>query len=355
MKHFMMILVLLLFCLGSLSALHFACWETSMGNFVAEIYDQWVPITANNFISLANSGFYNNLIFHRVVAGFVIQDGCPQGTGYGGPGYTIQDEFHPNLFHDQAGILAMARTSAPNSAGSQYYITLAPTPHLNGNYAIFGKVIEGLDNVLAIGQVPVDANDRPLTPVNIHNLRMLDLAIYDVTPSDSTAVQVDVNEDLMFVIEMGSSLLTDFVWKVDGMEEPGLDFIFESSFSSPGPHTVSCLISNSDISHEIVWNVIAEGSSAQDEILPVRSLQIWPQPLREGVKISLDSGEPDEYRIAVHDLKGRLLFELPDGLKQGSQTFWDGCDLQGRRLPAGLYLIRASSAKQSHAKRCLIF
>lgn len=354
MKRFMTILVLALFSLASLGALHFARWETSMGNFVAEIYDQWVPITANNFISLTNSGFYNELIFHRVVSGFVIQDGCPQGTGYGGPGYTIPDEFHPNLFHDQAGILAMASTSAPNSAGSQYYITLAPAPSLNGNYAIFGKVIEGLDTVLAIGQVPVGANDRPLTPVNIHNLRMLDLAIYDVTPSDSSAVHVEANEDLMFVIEMGSSLLTDFVWKVDGVEKPGMEFIFETSFSSPGAHTVSCLISNSDISHEIVWNVMVEGTSNQDDVLPVSDLQIWPQPLRHGVKIALNSGEAHEYRLGVHDLKGRLLFELPGGLKQGSQIFWDGCDLQGKRLPAGLYLIKAASGTKSYAKRCLI-
>ena len=354
MKRVSLFIILALCALGSLGALHFAQWETSLGNLVADIYDQWVPITANNFISLTNSGFYNDLIFHRVVAGFVIQDGCPQGTGYGGPGYTIPDEFHPNLFHNQAGILAMARTSAPNSAGSQYYITLAPTPNLNGNYAVFGKVIEGLDTVLAIGQVPVDANDRPLTPVNIHTLRMLDLAIFDVTPSDSTAFHIGVDEELMFVIEMGSGLLTDFVWKVDGVESPGMDFIFETSFPNPGTHSVSCLISNADISHEIVWEIIVEGSSSGENLIPVSDLRIWPQPLREGVKIGLGSADADEYRVAVHDLKGRLLFQLPGSLKHGSHIYWDGRDPQGKRLPAGLYFIRAASGRQSQVKRCLI-
>ena len=113
---------------AALPALHFARWSTSMGSFTAHIYDQETPITSSNFIQLANSGFYNNLIFHRVVAGFVIQDGCPLGTGYGGPGWTIPLEIYPGFHHDQAGMLAMARSFNPNSAGSQYYFTLAPSP-----------------------------------------------------------------------------------------------------------------------------------------------------------------------------------------------------------------------------------
>lgn len=356
MRRTLLIMMLILLAAGSLGALHFARWSTSMGTFTAELYDQWVPITANNFISLANSGFYNNLIFHRVVPGFVIQDGCPLGTGYGGPGYTIPDEFHPNLHHDQAGILAMARTSAPNSAGSQYYITLAPAPHLDGAYAIFGKVIQGLDTVLAIGQVPVDVNNRPLTPVTIDTLRVLDLAIMNVTPSDSTSFTIGVNESLMFIVEAVSSLPTQFTWFVDGTESAGMDFIFEGSFPIPGTHIVSCVVANSDWSHEIIWDILVEGTSAEDITQPLScGLEIAPQPLRDGARLSLTSGTKGAFQLGVHDLRGRLLFELPGLLKQGSEILWDGHDLQGKRLPSGIYLIRAYSQEKSFTRRCVIF
>jgi cyclophilin family peptidyl-prolyl cis-trans isomerase len=206
MKRIPFILVILAALWGvcGLQALHFARWNTSMGDFTAEIYEQLVPITGNNFIDLANSGFYNDLIFHRVVEGFVIQDGCPNGTGYGGPGYTIPLEIYPGFHHDQAGILAMARGSNPNSAGSQYYITLAPAPHLDGNYAIFGKVVEGLGVVLDIGSVPVDANDHPLTPVTIDTLRILDLSIGNTTPPDSTVYYCVEGHPQMFIVEASS-------------------------------------------------------------------------------------------------------------------------------------------------------
>ncbi len=356
MKQTFLLILIILLAAGNLGALHFARWSTSLGSFTAEIYDQWVPITANNFISLANSGFYNNLIFHRVISGFVIQDGCPNGTGSGGPGYTIPDEYHPNLHHNQAGILAMARTSAPNSAGSQYYITLAPAPHLDGNYAVFGKVIQGLDTVLAIGQVPVGANDRPLTPVDIDTLRILDLAIMNVTPSDSTAFTIGVNEPLMFVVETVSSLPTQFTWYVDGVEGVGMDFIFETSFSTPGSYTVSCVVANSDWSQEIVWSILAEGTAVGDLTPPVvKGLEIWPNPLREGAQLSLASGADGPFQVGVYDLKGRLRFVLPGLLKQSSELSWDGSDLQGNRLPAGLYVIRARSERKSFTRRCVIF
>ncbi|MDD4223612.1 MAG: peptidylprolyl isomerase [Candidatus Cloacimonetes bacterium] len=356
MRHSLVVLLIVILAAGNLCALHFARWSTSMGTFTAELYDQWVPITANNFISLANSGFYNDLIFHRVVAGFVIQDGCPQGTGYGGPGYTIPDEFHPNLHHDQAGILAMARTSAPNSAGSQYYITLVPTPNLDGNYAIFGKVIQGLDTVLDIGQVQVDVNYHPYTPVTIDTLRILDLAIMNVTPSDSTTVTIGVNEPLMFIVEAISNLPTQFDWFVDGVEATGLDFIFETTFATPGTHSVSCLISNADWSHEIVWDILVQGTEAGELIAQARpGLEISPHPLREGATLKLASGTAGLYQVGVYDLKGRSLVEVPEPLKQGSEWYWDGRDDQGKRLPPGVYLIRAISEGRTFSRRCVLF
>ena len=138
------------------------------GKMVAELYPDVAPNTVNNFISLVNSGFYNGLIFHRVIPGFMIQGGCPQGTGTGGPGYSIKGEFSGNGFknalaHDR-GVLSMARAMSPNSAGSQFFLMVEKAPHLDGQYAAFGKVLEGMDVADAIVSVRTDRNDRPDAP-----------------------------------------------------------------------------------------------------------------------------------------------------------------------------------------------
>ena len=136
------------------------------GRMVAELYPDKAPNTVNNFISLVQSGFYNGLIFHRVIPGFMIQGGCPQGTGTGGPGYSIKGEFTGNRFpndlkHDR-GVLSMARTMAPNSAGSQFFIMVEAAPHLDGQYASFGRVIEGMEVADAIVSVRTDRMDKPM-------------------------------------------------------------------------------------------------------------------------------------------------------------------------------------------------
>lgn len=131
----------------------------------AELYPEIAPNTVNNFISLVNKGFYNGLIFHRVIRGFMIQGGCPDGTGMGGPGHTIKGEFLSNgventLRHTR-GVLSMARANNPDSAGSQFFIMHADAPHLDGQYAAFGKVVEGMEAVDEIAAVPTDYSDRP--------------------------------------------------------------------------------------------------------------------------------------------------------------------------------------------------
>ena len=141
-----------------------AVFETSMGTFKVELFEDKAPRTAQNFISLVTKGFYNGLIFHRVIDGFMIQGGDPKGNGTGGPGYVIPDEFHKDLKHTGAGILSMAN-AGPNTGGSQFFITLDATPWLDGKHAIFGKVVEGLDVVKAIGKVKTGAQDRPQTDV----------------------------------------------------------------------------------------------------------------------------------------------------------------------------------------------
>ena len=132
---------------------------------VAELYPEVAPNTVNNFISLVKSGFYNGLIFHRVIPGFMIQGGCPQGTGTGGPGYSIKGEFSangvPNDLKHSRGVLSMARAMHTDSAGSQFFIMVEPAPHLDGQYAAFGKVIEGLDVADAIVSADRNRMDKP--------------------------------------------------------------------------------------------------------------------------------------------------------------------------------------------------
>jgi peptidyl-prolyl cis-trans isomerase A (cyclophilin A) len=144
-----------------------AKFNTNMGNFKVELYNDKAPLTVGNFMKLVDKGFYNGLIFHRVIPNFMIQTGCPHGTGYGGPGYTIQDEFKKDLKHDSKGVLSMANTGRPNTGGSQFFITVAPTPWLDGHHTIFGKVIEGYEIVETISKVQTDRNDKPLQDIII--------------------------------------------------------------------------------------------------------------------------------------------------------------------------------------------
>ena len=140
----------------------------------AELYPEIAPNTVNNFISLVKDKFYDGLIFHRVISGFMIQGGCPNGNGMGGPGYTIKGEFTQNGFENNlkhtAGVLSMARAMHPDSAGSQFFIMHKDAPHLDGAYAAFGKVIEGMDVVNKIAETRTDYSDRPLDPQGIDTI-----------------------------------------------------------------------------------------------------------------------------------------------------------------------------------------
>ena len=147
-------------------------FTTNKGVFVAEMFEDKAPLTTKNFIELVEKGFYNGIIFHRVIDGFMIQGGDPTGTGMGGPGYKIKDEFGEGLKHDDEGILSMAN-AGPNTGGSQFFITLAPTPWLNGHHAIFGKGVEGMDVVRLIGVVPTDFRDRPREAVTMEKVEVV--------------------------------------------------------------------------------------------------------------------------------------------------------------------------------------
>ena len=146
------------------------------GEMKGELYPEIAPQSVGNFASLANSGFYDGLIFHRVIPGFMIQGGCPKGTGTGGPGYSIKGEFAQNGVNNPLkhtyGVLSMARAMHPDSAGSQFFIMTSNSPHLDGAYAAFGKVLEGMENADRIVSVPRDAMDKPLTPQRIASIRV---------------------------------------------------------------------------------------------------------------------------------------------------------------------------------------
>ena len=140
----------------------------------AELYPEIAPVSVNNFISLIKKGYYDGLIFHRVIRGFMIQGGCPSGTGTGGPGYHIKGEFSANGFENNLkhteGVLSMARAMDPDSAGSQFFIMHKTSPHLDGSYAAFGKVTEGMDVVNTIAESPTDYMDRPMTTQKIKSM-----------------------------------------------------------------------------------------------------------------------------------------------------------------------------------------
>ena len=151
-----------------------AVFDTNMGEFEIELFEDKTPITTKNFIDLAQEGFYDGVIFHRIIDGFMIQGGDPTGTGMGGPGYTIEDEFTPELTHESEGILSMANTGRPHTGGSQFFITLAATPWLDGHHTVFGKVIKGMEVVREIGHVKTGPQDRPVHDIVINKITIKD-------------------------------------------------------------------------------------------------------------------------------------------------------------------------------------
>lgn len=157
-----------------------AVFKTTMGDFEIELFHKEAPETVWNFVNLAEGrqqttkegNFYDGLVFHRVIRGFMIQGGCPEGSGRGGPGYRFQDEFSRELRHSGEGILSMAN-AGPGTNGSQFFITLGATPHLDGRHTVFGKVVKGLDVVKKIGDTPTGAMDRPKTDVVINHVEIV--------------------------------------------------------------------------------------------------------------------------------------------------------------------------------------
>jgi peptidyl-prolyl cis-trans isomerase A (cyclophilin A) len=157
----------------------YARFQTTLGDFTVRLFPDLVPNTVQNFVDLAEGRkgptpgkpYYDGLVFHRVIDGFMIQGGCPEGSGRGGPGYRFADEFHPQLRHNKPGILSMANAGR-NTNGSQFFITVAPTPHLDDRHSVFGEVVEGYDVVKKISVTPRDSQDRPLQAVVLQQVKI---------------------------------------------------------------------------------------------------------------------------------------------------------------------------------------
>lgn len=152
----------------------YAEFKTNMGDFEVELFNKRAPKTVENFVGLAEQGYYDGISFHRIIDGFMIQGGDPTGTGAGGQsiwGHSFEDEFSPELLHDQPGVLSMAN-AGPNTNGSQFFITLVPTPHLDGRHSVFGKVTKGMDVVFKIGKVDTDFRDKPVKPVVMESVKI---------------------------------------------------------------------------------------------------------------------------------------------------------------------------------------
>ena len=235
-------------------------WYTSMGDFRAQLREDLVPVTAQNFIDLTNANFYDDLIFHRVIIEFMIQDGCPIGNGTGGPGYTFDDEFHPDLRHDEPGILSMAN-SGPNTNGSQYFITVVPTDWLDDVHAVFGKIIDGMEVVYAISEVETNSNDKPLIDVVIDSIRVVtgDPVVTVTSPSAGTKWNGSVDN----IITWDSEFIADV--KIEFSADNGQSWadVVEStsantrSFEWPAPNVVSseCLVKISDAANPTVFDI----------------------------------------------------------------------------------------------------
>jgi len=235
-------------------------WYTSMGDFRAQLREDLVPVTAQNFIDLTNAQFYDGLIFHRVIAGFMIQDGDPNGNGTGGPGYTFDDEFHPDLRHDEPGILSMAN-SGPNTNGSQYFITVEPTPWLDDVHSIFGKIIDGMDVVYAISEVPTNSNDKPLIDVVIDSIRVVegDPAITLTAPLAGSKWNGKVTNQITWDSEFVADVRIEFSSDNGQTWEDVVDTSSANTRAYAWPATnilsTECLIRISDVAHPDVYSM----------------------------------------------------------------------------------------------------
>jgi len=353
-KRFLILIILTIPIM--ISAQTIVRWHTSMGNYTAELREDLVPITAYNFIDLTRSNFYDGLIFHRVVDGFVIQDGDPTGTGFGGSGTTIPLEIHPEMVHNAAGTIGMARSNDPNSASSQYYITLSPTPNLNGNYAVFGYVFDGMDVVQDIGNVDVDNNDHPIEDVFIDSIRVLtpNILLFDPPERD---LEVNSGDESVFMV-IAADLPINYIWEYDGNEIGDNTSVLQYIFNEGGDHQISCTVSG-DTEYDYVktWNIHVTGSSLEINVITNQELVLsnYPNPFNPTTTISfsMNSEIKENSKLVIYDIKGRIINKFSI-LNNQSSIIWNGTDINNKPVSSGIYLYKFISGNFEKTQKMIL-
>jgi peptidyl-prolyl cis-trans isomerase A (cyclophilin A) len=330
-------LIMLLF-VTAISAEPVAQWYTSMGNFNVQLRGDLMPITVSNFVELTNNQFYDGLIFHRVIADFMIQDGCPNGNGTGGPGYTIPDEWNPLINFNQAGVLGMAKTSAPNSAGSQYFITVVPTTWLNEAYAAFGNVLEGMDVVNEISVVPTNANDKPLVDVVIDSIRIISPQVLSYFPEDNN-LEFDDTATALFWVETFSDY-DQFSWFVNDELQDCNSFTFNYTFPANGEYVVKAVVEQNSFVEEVEWNVNVSALQSEPDLILQNSLdQNIPNPFNPTTTINFNLANSQLVQLDIYNSKGQLVKNLvSDSYSAGQHSvIWNGEDNAGSSVGSGIY------------------
>lgn len=324
-------------------------WKTSMGDFRAELREDLVPITAYNFRDLANDNFFDGFIFHRVIADFMIQDGDPLGTGYGGPGYTIPDEFHPDLTHER-GVVSMANSGNPNTGGSQYFITVVPTHWLDNAHAIFGHIIEGMDVVDAISVVPTDNYDRPITPVVIDSIRVLTPPIDGFLPA-TISNTVDMGYIEVFLMDTDDFDL-QYQWYVNDEQQTETSMLYTHTFDTAGATDIKCVATGDyECDYELVWHYeVINNAAYEDGVSAVVNLGSYPNPFNPETTISYEVPQEEMVSLAVYNMKGQLVEQLVNGVQPAGhhQLVWNALD-----QASGVYLVKYSSSSIEESRKLL--
>ncbi len=249
----------------------------------------------------------------------------------------------------------MANTGQPNSAGSQYYITLAPQTHLDGSYAIFGYVIEGLDVVLEIGSVPTDGNNHPIEPVYIDSIRILTPQIEEFYPEENEfSVAIDSTVTFM-VVSYDENI--QYNWYVNDEDQQFNDFLFFYTFSEDGQFEIKCIVSNeSDFDNEIIWNITAGTIDSDNYELEITNYQLsnYPNPFSSSTTISF-SLTTENNEISIYNLKGQKVRTIPVILSEVEGSIdWSGNDDSGNPVSSGIYFYKLKSGKESITKKMLM-
>ena len=353
---FVLICIVLLISINFLWSQTVAKWHTSMGEFEITLREDLVPITVNNFVDLTNSTFYDDLIFHRVISDFMIQDGCPYGNGYGGPGYAIPDEFHPDINYNVPYVLGMAN-AGPNTGGSQYFITVEPYPSLNNGYSAFGHITLGSEIVEDISEVPTDANDRPLVDVVIDSIRIMTPQLDEFLPQEDT-LYVNAGDPIGFALICSDEGVT-YSWYVDDELQQATGFSFDLTLTVNDWHEVKGVVSNDNYDLPKVWWVfITGGTEISNDVISNRTVlyQNIPNPFNPETYIKFYLKDAGYVSLEIFNIKGQRVKTLvSDDLSAGEYNFiWNGKDDNENQVASGVYIYNLRTKGISEKKKAIL-